>query len=165
MTDYRGDGGPDFRDRDNGCYFEGDPPILRVAHSVADVGYLCRGDQRLLRPERSGLLKRLHVPGLLARGGAIERIRLSPEGFGLRALRRCAAAVVEAGHRVLLFSFHSPSVVPGFTPYVSDASELAEFLARIDGFLRYFRDELGGRFATPDEVLALAVQAEPAAAA
>ncbi|MSO77898.1 MAG: hypothetical protein EXQ87_13480 [Alphaproteobacteria bacterium] len=59
-----------------------------------------------------------------------------------------------AGIRVLVFSFHSPSVTPGFTPYVRDQADLRSFLERIDGFLASFRTELGGRFASPDEVLA-----------
>lgn len=154
MADYSADGGPDYSSQDNHCTWEGTPPILRIPHSVADIGLLCRGGQRLFQPDGSSLLRRLHVPGILARLGAMERLRLSPEGFELGHLKACATALCGAGVKVLVLSFHSPSVTPGFTPYVRDQADLREFLARVDGFLRYFRDELHGAFATPDEVLA-----------
>jgi len=154
MADYSADGGPDYSDQDNYCHWEGEPPILRIPHSVADVGFLCRDARRRLEPDRSALLRRLRLPGILARLGAAQRLRLSPEGFELGHLKACAKTLCDAGVRVLVFSFHSPSVTPGFTPYVRDAAELRDFLARIEGFLGFFRDELRGTFATPDEVLA-----------
>jgi hypothetical protein len=157
MTDYTADGGPDYRDWDNFCFFEGNPAILRIPHSVADVGFLCRNGKRILHPEHSPTVKRLRLLGLLARCGAMERIRLSPEGFSLDHLKSCARRLVDAGVRPLVFSFHSPSLVPGFTPYVSDRTQLTEFLHRIEGFLRFFRDELNGRFCTPDDVLSAAL--------
>src|SRR6185312_7059663 len=83
MGDFRGDGGPDFRDWASDCRWEGSPPILRVPHSAADTGMLCRGARRLVDPERVAALRRLRVPGMLARLGAVRRIRLTPEGFSL----------------------------------------------------------------------------------
>jgi hypothetical protein len=152
MTSYVADTGPDYRSWDNSCFWEGEPPILRIPHTVADVGVLCRAGKRLFDPEASAALRRLRVPGILARLRAVQRIRLSPEGFSLEHLKSCAATLVDAGYRVLLFSFHSPSLVPGFTPYVRDDADLAAFLNCMERFLRFFRDELGGRFASPDDV-------------
>lgn len=154
MLDYSADGGPDYSGQDNRTAWAGDPPILRIPHSVADVGFLCRAGRRLVEPERMPLARQLRLPGILARTGAVERLRLSPEGFDLAQLKACAGALVEAGIPVLVFSFHSPSVTPGCTPYVRDQEDLRDLLGRIDGFLRFFAQELRGRFATPDEVLA-----------
>ena len=152
--DYSKDGGPDYSGQDNASAWEGNPPVLRIPHSVADVGFLCRAGRGLLAPERFPLLRHLRVPGILARVGAMERLRLSPEGFELEHLKACATALAHAGNAVLVFSFHSPSVTPGCTPYVRDREDLRRFLARIDGFLGFFRERLKGRFAGPDQVLA-----------
>ena len=46
-------------------------------------------------------------------------------------------------------TYHSPSLMPGGTPYVRDRAQLAEFLRAIDHYLAYFLGELGGRPITP----------------
>jgi hypothetical protein len=48
------------------------------------------------------------------------------------------------GQRIFSFVFHSPSLAPGNTPYVRSEAELQVFLARIEGYLRFFTEELGG---------------------
>lgn len=153
MTDFRAMGGPDYGDRDNAARWEGDPAILRVPQSVADVGFLCRLGQRLVDMEAVPLARAMRLPGILARCRAVERIRLSPEGVSLPALKRAARALVRAGFPIQVFSFHSPSVAAGFTPYVRNKAELAEFIARVEGFLRFFSEELGGTFASPAALL------------
>jgi hypothetical protein len=156
MMDYRAEGGPDFSAAGNFSFWDGEPAILRIPHNVADVGFLCRNTRRLVRPDGLALLRAIHFGGILSRCGAITRIRLSPEGFELGHLKACARALVAAGVGVLVFSFHSPSLSPGFTPYVRDRDDLAEFLRRIDGFLGFFRSEIGGRFGTPGDAIAAA---------
>ena len=153
MSDFRADGGPDYRDLDNSSYWEGEPAILRVPHSVADVGYLCRNGKRLYNTAPSALSSTLRLEGVLARCRAVERVRLTPEGFSLRHLKRATRILVKAGVPVLLFSFHSPSIAPGHTPYVRDRAQLHEFFGRIDGFLKFFRTEIGGKFVMPDDLL------------
>jgi hypothetical protein len=150
--DFRSDGGPDFRGYDSNCFWEGTPPVLRIPHSSADIGFLCRNARRRVDTDRHAAMRRLHVPGVLSRLGAVRRVRLTPEGFSLPDLVACAQALIAAGIRVLVFSFHSPSVAPGFTPYVRDQQDRAEFLSRIDGFLQFFREECDGQFVLPDAV-------------
>ena len=156
MTDFRAEGGPDFTARGNLCCWDGDPPILRIPHNVADVGYLCRDGRRLFAADGHALLRRIRLPGILSRCGAMTRIRLTPEGFELEDLKACARALVASGAEVLIFSFHSPSLVPGLTPYVRDRADLAEFAGRIDGFLRFFKHDIGGAFGGPGDALAAA---------
>ena len=62
-------------------------------------------------------------------------------------------SLVQAGTQVLTLSYHSPSLVPGHTPYVRTAKELSRFLACIAECCEYFRDELGGIFIAPDQLL------------
>jgi len=156
LGDFRSDGGPDFRAYDNNCFWDGAPPILRIPHSSADVGFLCRNARRVVDIGRAATMRQLHIPGILSRLGAVRRIRLTPEGFSLRDLIAGTQALIAAGIRVLVFSFHSPSLAPGFTPYVRDRHDRDEFLSRIDRFLKFFREEYDGRSLLPDAVLAAA---------
>lgn len=65
--------------------------------------------------------------GVLARLGLLDRIPLTPEGVGIaEALRGIDIAVAE-DIPILVFSFHSPSLSPGFTPYVREADDLDDF--------------------------------------
>jgi len=68
-----------------------------------------------------------HAGAALARLGLVERIALTPEG--IPASRACKAIdiAIEQGLPVLNFSFHSPSLQPGNTPYVRSDAELALF--------------------------------------
>src|SRR3546814_1261105 len=82
------------------------------------------------------------LPGVLARSGLLERIRLTPEGVDLAANRRLTRSLYDQGCRIFSFTYHSPSLVPGMTPYVSSQRELADFLDGMDGFFAFFRREL-----------------------
>jgi hypothetical protein len=62
--------------------------------------------------------------GALARAGLLERIPLTPEGITAEEALRGVDVAIDAGLPVLVFSFHSPSLVPGYTPYVRDAQDL-----------------------------------------
>ncbi|HET9629379.1 MAG TPA: polysaccharide deacetylase family protein [Novosphingobium sp.] len=70
--------------------------------------------------------------GALARIGLLERIPLTPEGVNEVEARRGIETAVRAGLPVLVFSFHSPSLQPGHTPYVRTEEEL-------DGFYSWWR--------------------------
>ncbi len=71
-----------------------------------------------------------HVPvirSVLSRARLAQRIPLTPEG--IPANRACAAidVALAMGVRLLNFSFHSPSLAIGHTPYVRDAADLRAF--------------------------------------
>src|SRR5262249_60533718 len=101
-------------------------------------------------------LKALHVPGTLARLRLVERITLTPEGVSFDEQRRLTRALLHEGQRVFTFSYHSPSLAPGNTPYVQNDADLRGFLRRIEQYLEFFSEEIGGHAATPFEVKALA---------
>ena len=69
--------------------------------------------------------------------------------------------MLREGQRIFNFTYHSPSLAPGNTPYVRDAADLRAFLHRIEEYLEFFLGEVGGRPATPFEVKALAQQWSP----
>ena len=62
--------------------------------------------------------------GVLARTGLLERIPLTPEGITAEEALRGVDIAIDEGLPVLVFSFHSPSLAPGHTPYVRNEADL-----------------------------------------
>lgn len=62
--------------------------------------------------------------GLLSRARLLERIPLTPEGTRLEDAMRGIDIAVDEGLPILVLSFHSPSLAPGFTPYVRSEDDL-----------------------------------------
>ncbi len=99
-------------------------------------------------------MRRLRVPGMLSHLGLLERIMLTPEGLALDDMRRLVRKLASGGQAVFALTMHSPSFAPGHTPYARDDAEVEALLARLDGFLTFFRTELGGIAVTPAELKA-----------
>lgn len=79
-----------------------------------------------------GLYHRFARPGsragaALARFGLVERIALTPEGIPAERACRAIDIAVDLRLPVLTFSFHSPSLQPGNTPYVRSSADLDRF--------------------------------------
>ncbi len=85
----------------------------------------------LLRQLGPGLYPKLwrmpQLRGLLAKLGLLERIPLTPEGITLDEAIRAIDIALDDGLPVLVFSFHSPSLAPGFAPYVRSEADLDDF--------------------------------------
>jgi hypothetical protein len=163
--DYRAEDGPDFTAYDLHPHWLPGPPeeaaregtaLLGMPLTAAYVGYLAGGTRGggsgLYRAATSPPLRALHVPGLLSRLGALERLRLSPEGYSPDDNRRLTRALLERGVRTFAFSFHTPSLKPGCTPYVRTEADLADFLDRCRRYFDYFLGDLGGVSRTPLEL-------------
>jgi hypothetical protein len=151
--DYRADGGPDYSDWTSEPYWFGEGRrLLGLPGTGGYVGWMRRGGAPLYRTLQRSLLRRARVSGTAARLRFLERIRLSPEDYSEPEMRRLTRVLLADGIRVFVFSFHSPSVMPGGTPYVRDESDLARFLAKCRSFFSYFLRELGGTAMTPLQV-------------
>jgi hypothetical protein len=156
-TDLTCEYGPDFSHcRASPYWFGKNPALLEIPLSIGYTGLLAGAGHIAYTLTMNGRLKALHVPGILARLRLIERITLTPEGISFQELRRLTRALLRKGHRVFSFTYHSPSLAPGNTPYVRDQADLQAFLRRIEQYLEFFIGEVGGRAATPFEVKALA---------
>jgi hypothetical protein len=156
FTDFRGDGGPDFSDFDlEPFWFGPSRRVLEVPLTVAWHGRLNTYGKQFQPRLMSNIGIQLHLPGVFARLGLLERIRLTPEGASFAELKRLTDTMIAAGRRLFVFSYHSPSVVPGATPYVRDEAELQGFLHRIEQYCAYFTGTCGGAGSTPQEVHAL----------
>lgn len=164
-TNLTGKCGPDFTHcRASPYWFGKNPELLEIPLSIGYTGLLAGTGSLAYTLTMNERLKELHVPGLLARLGLLERITLTPEGISFEEQRRLTRALLRKGHRVFSFAYHSPSLAPDNTPYVRTETDLRAFLKRIEQYLYFFYEEIGGRAATPFEVRALAQQcADPEA--
>lgn len=77
--------------------------------------------------------------GLLAKAGLLERIPLTPEGVTLDEAIRGIDIALDESLPVLVFSFHSPSLAPGFTPYVRTEADLDAFYDWWRGVFAYLQ--------------------------
>lgn len=122
--DYSAEGGPDFSRMGNAAYRAGPGgKIVELPLTTVFTGAGRRGGGRLFRLLGS-------VPrgrGLFARTGLLSRVALTPEDMPIADALEAVAVALGEGQRVLNFSFHSPSIAPGHTPYVRDAADLAGF--------------------------------------
>ena len=154
--DFSAEGGPDFsRHGNHPTWLDDRQTLLCLPTTGAHVGAWPGDRQRLYRAVHRPPWRGLRLPGILSRLGLLARIRLSPEGFSLREMQQLTRALLRREVRVFTLSFHSPSLLPGCTPYVRDAAELAAFLERIREFLFWFFNEVGG---VPGDPLAIRTQ-------
>ncbi len=141
--DYRGQGGPDFT-RHPMWPWTIAPGLFELPLSTAFTGALRRWPVAY----RAESLR-----GTLARTGLLARIPLTPEGVPLTDALEAIEALLGEGHRLFSLSFHTPSLVPGHTPYVRDATGLDTFWRWWDGVFDRFAAR-GVRAVGLDEIIA-----------
>lgn len=158
--DFTAEGGPDFTHARVEPFFHPEARELFVVPVTgACIGFLGeRAPHWYSRITRSRWA-RLKLPALFARVRAVERMRLSPEGFEFEDMRRLTLALAARGQRTFTFTFHSPSLMRGGTSYVQSEADLARFLDRCRRYFDFFLGEFRGRSVSPlvlrDEYVAL----------
>jgi glycosyltransferase involved in cell wall biosynthesis len=142
-------GGPDFMASGAAPYWiDPDRTILELPSSAGFVGRLAGAGETSRRVLFSGLSEALYGPALMARLGLLERIRLTPEGISVEEAKRLVRHMLGQGHRVFVLTYHTPSLLPGCTPYVRTQQELVRFLDWLDEFYAFFIGEVHGQPAT-----------------
>lgn len=124
--DYSSGGGPNFARHPLHPYW------IDAAHSLLELPLtsVYRGALRRLGHAIYPRLDRLPVVrSVLARTGMLERIPLTPEGVTAQEAIRGIATALDDGLGLLVFSFHSPSLAAGHTPYVRSVEDLDAFYA------------------------------------
>lgn len=119
--DYSSQGGPNFRD------YPVRPYWLDRANGLMELPLttVYWGLLRQLAPWLYPQMWRVpRLRGVLARIGMMERIPLTPEGVRLDEAIRGIDIALDEGLPLLVFSFHSPSLAPGYTPYVRSEDDL-----------------------------------------
>lgn len=127
--DYSQTGGPNYRNHPLRPYWIGaDRALLEMPLTTVYWGPLRQlGDTIYPHLWRAPSLR-----GVLARAGLLERISLTPEGITAEEALRGTDIALDEGLPVLVYSFHSPSLAPGHTPYVRSEADL-------DGFYDWWR--------------------------
>ncbi|MBB5699235.1 polysaccharide deacetylase family protein [Sphingomonas yantingensis] len=158
---YTGEGGPDFRHVGNHAFRAGPGgALLELPLTTVWLGAMRAGGAALY-----DLFDRLpRGRGVASRLGLLDRIALTPEEMPLAEALRAIDRAVADGVELLNFSFHSPTIVPGMTPYVRNAEDLARFYAWWDAVLDRL-DHHGVRPASEADLVAAATTAPLAVAA
>lgn len=119
--DYSSHGGPDFRDHPvSPWWIDRARGLMELPLTTVFWGPLRRQGPTLY----PALWRVPRLRGALARLGLLERIPLTPEGISAEEALRGIDIAIDDGLPVLVFSFHSPSLRPGNTPYVRDEDQL-----------------------------------------
>lgn len=150
-TAFTEDGGPDFRDFAFQPYWFGEEgaALLELPLSCGFYGALSPIGQQLFPLISGPLGLSVRLPGILSRSRMLERIRLSPEGANHAEHRRLTKSLLSQGCRMFSFTYHSPSLAVGHTPYVRSQAELSAFLDTLDRYFDFFMNELDGQATTP----------------
>ncbi len=148
--DYSGQHGPDFRGLPKNPYWTGPRrSLIELPLSTAFTGLLRAGGERLYqRTQAMGPLA-----GALAKARMLSRVPLTPEGVTAAEAVAAIDALMEEGVRVLNFSFHSPTLEPGHTPYVRTEADRTVFYAWWDVVLDHLAKR-GVLAASLDQILA-----------
>lgn len=151
--DYSADGGPDYSGYTAAPFWFGrERPLLALPGAGCYAGWLKGAGTPFYRLLTHPALRWARLPAITSRLRAFERIRLSPEDYTLPEMQRMTRSMLDDGQRIFVFSFHSPSVHPGYTPYVRDEAGLKQFLDKTRGYFEWFMGELGGRNMTPLQI-------------
>lgn len=119
--DYSAHGGPNFRDLPVRPWWVGSSHRLMEAPLSTVYSGPLRRWGAWLYPK---LWRVPRLRGALARMRLLERIPLTPEGVTLAEVLRGIAVALDKELPLLVFSFHSPSLQPGHTPYVRSEEDL-----------------------------------------
>lgn len=153
--DYSQEGGPDFTAIGNGAFRTGEGALVELPLTTLYTGAARAGGVGLY--DALGLVPKGR--GIASRLGLLTRVALTPEEMPIELALEAIRIAAGEGARMLLFSYHSPSVVPGHTPYVRDAEDLRAFRHWWQAAFGLL-DQLGIASASHDEILAALDRAE-----
>jgi len=128
--DYSADGGPNFQKIGAEPFWLDDQKRLLEIPLTTVYSGVFRQQSDFLSPltNRSSAIN-----GLLSKSKMLARIPLTPEGISAREAKEAIDVALDDGLKLLVFSFHSPSLSPGHTPYVRTNEDL-------DAFYDWWRD-------------------------
>jgi len=155
LFDYSSHGGPNYRDHPLRPYWlDRASGLIELPLTTVFRGSLRRLGgwiyPRLWREPR--------IRGALSKANLLERIPLTPEGVTDVEVIRGIDAAVAQDLPLLVFSFHSPSLAPGYTPYVRNQADLDAFYAWWRTVFAHL-DKTGIRSSNVSDVLASVVLA------
>ena len=151
-TDFSASGGPNFA-AFSARPFWANAGLIELPLSVHFTGTLGKLGPTLY-PALTRTPGSLRLPGIAARVGLLERLRLSPEGHSLQDMKRQTRAALARGERYFMLTYHSSTLLPGGSPYVGTLEMREAFLQTLDGYLEFFMGECRGRASSVSDVAA-----------
>jgi len=97
----------------------------------------------------------LHMAGLADRAGIVKRLVLCPELSSVRDMLTLSRRLLECGVRHLHVSWHSPTLVPGLSPFAATAADVTRLYASLDAYFNGLSRLADVEFATVHEAAAL----------
>ena len=148
LFDYSADGGPDYTHHPLAPYWADEArTLLELPITSAYWGVLRQLGKQIHRMQR-------HIPTFFAafsKLGLLERIALTPEGVTVEEALRGIDIALDSDLPLLVFSLHSPTLAPGYTPYArtaEDVERIYDWLRRIYLYL----DQRGVRTASLSDI-------------
>ncbi len=135
LFDYSHREGPNYAQSSLMPYWLCDDQLFELPVTTVFAGLLRSGGPNLFgRAFESDAAR-----AVLARTKLLERIALTPEGIPLNKAIEAIDIALDMELPVLNFSFHSPSLEPGHTPYVRNEDDLENFYAWWHGVFAHLR--------------------------
>ena len=154
LFDYTAQHGPDYSDHPLTPYWVDDErTLMELPVTTVYWGLLRQLGKHIHRIQR-------HVPTFFAafsKFRLLERIALTPEGVTSEEAIRGIDIALNDDLPLLVLSFHSPTLAPGFTPYAdtqTDVETLYDWLRSVYAYL----DQRGIRSVTVDEIVAARIR-------
>jgi hypothetical protein len=123
LFDYTEQGGPSYANSPLNAYWIAKDQLLELPVTTVFSGALRSAGKMIFSRAFESLTSR----GLLARTGMLERIALTPEGIPIDKAIQAVDVALDRQIPILNFSFHSPSLAVGHTPYVRNSKDLERF--------------------------------------
>ncbi len=145
FTDWSAYHGPDYSrvgPEPSSIVFEEGDKRAALVELPATVGYLQKnfslmtGIERLVRTKP---LKWLRLVGILDALGVMNKVVLSPELSNAKQMIALSEVMMALHYPYLNLFFHSPTLVPGLTPFVKDQSELDDFYSNLRALFSHLR--------------------------
>jgi hypothetical protein len=147
FSDFTHQEGPNFSDFNNKIFEQGG--IIHWPHTTAIVSLFPFIEKWFDQyPKNFEKLQGQPFNRLLLKLLRVKRQRLSPEGFGLNDLKKITKTQLRLGHCNLVFSFHSPSVQAGLTPYVTTEQQATDFYNKTAEYIQWFQTKQHGKITT-----------------
>jgi hypothetical protein len=163
--------GPNFVGAPNRAYCIGESgnalepldagPVLEIPVSSAYSRVPFERWDAIHRRLGSRIGQALRLTGLASRTGLLRKIALKPELESVEDMLTLSRTLVGQGTPHLQIMWHSPSLLPGKSPFVRTSAERDRLLARIRGFIEGLRQTCPVRFVTLSQAAESLAQSGP----
>lgn len=142
------DGGPDYSGAHaEPFWFEEDKKLLEIPVTGSFVGSAGNASKGVFNFAQR--YKKFKMPGILSKLGIVDRLVLTPEGYTYEEHVKLTRFLYHKGVRTFTWSFHSPTVMPGTTPYVNNEQDVQRFLDSFHQYFDFFFNAMDGVATTP----------------